>query len=570
MRMLRTFFLALFAALFAMTASAEERIDRFDVTIEVQTDGDIIVTERIAVTAEGNVIRRGIFRDLFRYYESDGARLAYGYDVIGVTRDGHSEPYETETDGNAFRIRIGDADVFIEPGPHAYEIRYRVRNQVRYFDGYDEVYWNVTGNYWAFPILAARASIVLPPGARVSATRGYTGGLGADGADYTHTGSGSQHVFEATRQLEAGEGLTVAIGFGKGLIDPPSGIDQSWIWWQRNGSLAILLASLGALAWFHLRSFDRVGRDPPKGPVFPLYEPPKGFSPAAAHHVYYRGLRGHTALIATLMNLAVKERIRIDASDKKVTVLDRISANEDTLGLATEDVTLEQSLFRHSDHKVLDREYDSTLTDAYTSFKGSLSRKYGEDYFRWNVGYTVAGLALTAGGVLFAVSQASMWTTWHTLAILTLAILNVAFLYLMPAPTPRGQQARTEIEGFRLYMETAEKLQLNAVEVGSAKLPAMSKQRYEAFLPYAVALGVEKPWTRHFERLLPAEAEAYNPGWAGFSTGGGRSLSALNNSLISSMSSGVSGALPQSSGSSGSGGGGSSGGGGGGGGGGGW
>jgi uncharacterized membrane protein YgcG len=125
-------------------------------------------------------------------------------------------------------------------------------------------------------------------------------------------------------------------------------------------------------------------------------------------------------------------------------------------------------------------------------------------------------------------------------------------------------------EGFRLYMETAEKLQLNAVEVGSAKLPPMSKQRYEAFLPYAVALGVEKPWTRHFERLLPAEAEAYNPGWAGFSTGGGRSLSGLNDSLISSMSSGVSSALPQSSGSSGSGGGGSSGGGGGGGGGGGW
>lgn len=570
MRALRGFLLTIFAALFAMAASADERIDRFDVAIEVQKDGDILVTEMIAVTAEGNAIRRGIFRDLPRYYERDGARLAFGYDAISVKRDGRDEPYATETDGGAFRIRIGNADVLIEPGPHEFEIKYRVRNQVRYFDRFDEIYWNVTGNYWAFPILAARASIALPAGARVSATRGYTGSPGVDGADYTHTSSGGRHVFEATRRLEAGEGLTVAIGFEKGLIDPPSGVDESWLWWQRNGSLAILLASLGALAWFHLRSFDRVGRDPPKGPVFPLYEPPKGFSPAAAHHVYYRGLRGHTALIATLMNLAVKERIRIDASDKKVTVLDRIGANGDTSGLATEDVTLEQSLFRHGDHKVLDREYDSTLTDAYTSFKGSLSRKYGEDYFRWNVGYTVAGLALTAGGVVFAVSQASMWTTWHTLAILLLAILNVAFLYLMPAPTPRGQEARTEIEGFRLYMETAEKLQLNAVEVGSKKLPPMSKQRYEALLPYAVALGVEKPWTRHFERLLPAEAEAYNPGWAGFSAGGSRSLSALNNSLISSVSSGVSSALPQSSGSSGSGGGGSSGGGGGGGGGGGW
>jgi uncharacterized membrane protein YgcG len=570
MRPLRVVLVALFTALFAMAAVAEERIDRFDVKIDVQADGDIVVTEVIAVTAEGNAIRRGIFRDLPRYFESDGARLAYGYDAISVKRDGRDEPYETETDGNAFRIRIGDADVFLEPGPHAYEIQYRVRNQVRYFENYDEVYWNVTGNYWAFPILAARASIALPSGARVSATRGYTGSLGNDGADYTHTGSGSRHVFETTRRLESGEGLTVAIGFAKGLIDPPSGVDESWLWWQRNGSLLILLVSLGVLVWFHLRSFDRVGRDPPKGPVFPLYEPPKGFSPAGVHHVYYRGLRGHTALIATLMNLAVKGRIRIDASDEKVTVLDKTNASEDKEGLATEDVSFETSLFRHSDHKVLDREYDPTLTDAYTSFKGSLSRKYGEDYFKWNVGYTMAGLTLTAVGAVFAISQASMWTMWHTLAILALAAVNVVFLYLMPAPTPRGQQARTEIEGFRLYMETAEKLQLNAVEVGSKKPPPMSKQRYEAFLPYAVALGVEKPWTQHFERLLPSEAEAYSPGWTSFSTRGGHSLSALNNSLVASMSSGVSSAIPQSSGSSGSGGGGSSGGGGGGGGGGGW
>ena len=572
MRAFRVFssllFAGVFAALFAMAASAQERIDRFDVTIEVQKDGDIVVTERLAIIAEGEQIRRGIFRDLPRYFESEGAKLSYGYDVVSVTRDGRSEPYEMETEDSAYRIRIGDAHVFLEPGAHAYEIRYRVRNQVRYFDNYDEVYWNATGNYWVFPILAARVSVVLPPGARIAAAKAYTGDQGAAGADYTHTGSGSRHVFETTRRLEAGEGLTVAIGFDKGLIDPPSDFDQNWLWWQRNGALAILMASLGALAWFYIRSFDRVGRDPIKGPVFPLYEPPTGFSPAAAHHVYYRGLRGHTALIATLMNLAVKGRIRIDTSKKGVTILERIYEGDDVAGLASEDVTLERSLV--SSRRVLDGTYDSVLTGAYESFKGALSRKYGADYFKWNIGYTLAGLALTAVGVVFAASQASMWTTLHTFAVLALAVLNVVFLYLMPAPTPKGQSVRTEIEGFRLYMETAEKLQLNAVEVGSQKLPPMSKQRYEAFLPYAVALGVEKPWTRHFERLLPQVAESYSPGWAGFWAGGGHSLSGLNEALISSISSGVSSALPQSSSSSGSGGGGFSGGGGGGGGGGGW
>jgi uncharacterized membrane protein len=142
--------------------------------------------------------------------------------------------------------------------------------------------------------------------------------------------------------------------------------------------------------------------------------------------------------------------------------------------------------------------------------------------------------------------------------------------YFLPAATPGGQKVRTEIEGFRLYLKTAEQLQLNAVKVGSDAPPPMTVERYERFLPYAVALGVEKPWTEHFEKLMPMEAAEYRPVWTSGNYGGGRSLAALNSALVAGIASGVTSSLPQSSSSSGSGGGGSSGGGGGGGGGGGW
>lgn len=568
---LRLLFLAVIAFLAVSAAIGEEAITRFDVTIEVQKNADVVVTERIAVEAEGVSIRRGIFRDLPFYYESDGARLPYSYEVLDVLRDSRREPYETETDGNAFRIRIGREDVYLDHGAHEYEIRYRVRNQVRYFDNHDEIYWNATGNYWDFPIRAARANVVLPEGATILGTNAYTGYLGSRGADYVHTGQGDTHVFEVTRQLESREGLTVSVSIAKGLIEPPSAADEAWLWWQRNGSLAILGGSFLALFWFYLRSFHRVGRDPPKGPVFPRYEPPKGYSPAAAHHVYYRGLRQHYALIATLMNLAVKGRISIDASDRKVTELSHTpDKGAPKASFTAEDAALEQGLFRGQSRKSIGAKYDAGFTAVYTSFRKALSAKYGAAYFRWNALYTTAGLILTGLGLLAAVNQASMWTLWHTGGVLALAALNIAFIYLMPAPTPRGQKVRNEIEGFRLYMETAEKLQLNAVEVGGEAPPPMSRERYEAFLPYAVALGVERPWTRHFERLLPGEADNYNPVWSHVSTRGSRSLSSLNNALVATMATGVSSALPQSSGSSGTGGGGFSGGGGGGGGGGGW
>ncbi|MEM8615500.1 MAG: DUF2207 domain-containing protein [Pseudomonadota bacterium] len=570
---LRLIAISLAALFISVNAQAEEGINRFDVVIEVEKDGDIVVTETINVTVEGQQIRRGIFRDLPAYYrdpDREGDRLPYQYNVLSVRRDGSREPYDRSVENNAMRIRIGDPDRFLERRDHTYEIRYRVKNQVRYFDNYDEVFWNVTGNYWAFPIKSASARITLPNGAGAIQTAGYTGGQGQTGADYTYRRDGEAHVFTTTQPLDRREGLTVAVGFEKGIVDPPSAGDRGWLWWARHGALAILAASFIGLLTFFYRNFNRVGRDPSKGPVFPRYEAPSGYSPAAVHHIYNRGFSGHDALIATIMDMSMKGRMSIEASekDKKKTTL----RFEDT-GTAKLDAIssgLLDGLFSNRSSVKLGEKYDSKFTSAYTQFRKSVSKDYGTSYFKWNAGYTILGALASGGAVIFAIMQAHNWSGLHTLGVLAIVVLNLVFMYLMPAPTRKGQDVRTEIEGFKLYMEKAEKLQLNAVEVGSEAPPPMTTERYEKFLPYAVALGVEKPWTKHFERLIPKDAAAYNPGWTNMNSRNFGSMSNMTSRMVSGMSSGVTSAMPQSSSSSGSGGGGFSGGGGGGGGGGGW
>ena len=570
MMLLRRIFISgLFLAI-TQAAFAAEQISQFDVAIEVETNGDIIVTETINVTSEGNQIRRGIFRDLPRLYTQDGIELPYRYDVLSIRREGKREPYQKSKVGNAIRLRIGDADVFLGNGAHSYEIRYRAKNQVRYFDGHDEIYWNATGNYWAFPIVKAQATVRLPQGAKVTSTKAYTGKFGDTDADYDYLRNGDNHTFKTKKALAQNEGLTIAIGFEKGLIDPPSSADKSWLWWQRNGSIAVLVISLLGLFGFYYRSFDRVGRDPAKGPVFPRYAPPEGYSPAAVHQIFHRGMNGHKALIATIMNLAVKGRLTIDAASKKATTLTRSADMSAMAGFSPIDLALENKLFKHGSEKSLGKKYDADFTSAYESFKSAISREYGASYFKWNFAYVFVGGALTFAAVFYAIKHAPNWSILHTNIVILLAGLNGWFAYLMPAPTSKGQEIRTEIEGFKLYLDTAEKLQLNATKVGSDAPPMMTTERYERFLPYAVALGVEKPWTRHFEKRVPEEAKAYSPAWTNMSSGGFRSLSGLSSALVSNMSSGVTSALPQSSSSSGSSGGGSSGGGGGGGGGGGW
>lgn len=570
---LRAFIATLCAFLcFGLAASAQEEIRSFDVEIEVEQDGDIVVTERIAINVEGQEVRRGIFREFPAYYRDDdtGGNLPYRYKILDVRRDGAKEPYNRDQEGNAVRLRIGDADRFLEHREHVYEIRYRVKNQIAYFDTQDELYWNVTGNYWGFPIQSATARVTLPEGAQVTETTAYTGRFGSSARGTNYRWTGDAHYFETTEALGRRDGLTISIGIEKGMIDPPSWSDKGWLWWARNGSLTALLLSFGGLLVFYYRSFNRVGRDPAKGPIFPQYEPPEGYSPAAAHQIFYRALSGHNALIASLMYLGTKDliRIEVDPDDKKQTTLTKLSSDAVT-DLSPETADLYEALFDQRETVTLGEGYDEDFSSAYAQFQSDTSDRYGSAYFKWNPIYVVVGGVLSVFAIVLAILQHSYWTWWHTSAIFALIGLNALFMYLMPAPTRRGQNVRTHLEGFRLYMDKAEKLQLNAVEAGSEAPPPMTVERYEKFLPYAVALGVEKPWTKHFERLIPAEAETYEPTWSNVGARSFGSMGRMTTSVMSSMSSGVSTSLPQSSGS-GSGGGGFSGGGGGGGGGGGW
>jgi hypothetical protein len=154
-----------------------------------------------------------------------------------------------------------------------------------------------------------------------------------------------------------------------------------------------------------------------------------------------------------------------------------------------------------------------------------------------------------------------------------IVLANGLFYYLMGAPTPLGSRMMDGIDGLRQYLTLAEKDRLNMQGA-----PDMSPRHFETLLPYAVALGVEKPWTETFDRWLlaaagGAAAAAYQPGWYHGDSFGPGSFSDTVGGFAGSMADTMTASLPpppKSSSSGFSSGGGFSGGGGGGGGGGGW
>lgn len=570
MRYIRSFCFAFLTFIIAVApAFAAETIKRYDVDMRVNADGSLVVTETLDVQVEGVEFRRGIFRTFPRYLVTDsGRRLDQSYDILSITRDGRKDGYHTRTSGNSRTYYIGKEDVLLDPGLYTYELKYKVPFSIRRQDNTDELYWNAIGSYWNVPIESGTLSVSFPQGANASQVNSYMGGTATRGEAMNYLrGNDGEYVFDVDRTLNPGEGVTLSLSVPKGVINPPSAAEQRYYWMKENGPTSVLSTLLALLAAFYTWAWNKVGRDPVKKAIIPLYEAPKGYSPAAVSHIYYRSVKGYFPLIASLMNLAIKDRIEID-TDKKTTMLTLLS--DDAAELPEEEAYLLERVFGHGKTKVtLNKKPNKSFHSAMTKFHQKLGKMFGSDYYKGNAGFGCLGVIISVIAIFWAIAysdgQVKSWV-WGLAA--ALIAMNFIAFKLIAAPTEKGQRIRTEIEGLRLYLKTAEENVLNSAKVG--EMPPITVERYERFLPYAIALDVEKPWTKYFEKSMPVEASDYRIHNTHGNFSSGQGVSNMTKAIVAGVAAGVAAAAPASSSSSGSGGGGSVGGGGGGGGGGGW
>jgi len=627
----------------ACGAQAEEVIRGYHADITVLPDATIEVTETITVNAEGNDIKRGIFRDFPLYaVDQNGFLRQVDFDLISVERDGQPEDHHTESVTGGIRIYTGSAEVFLEPGEFTYAITYRTGRQIRYFDDHDELYWNVTGNGWMFPIEQASASVTLPDGAVPTRTAVYTGPMGSTAQNAREMPGSDGLEFQTTRPLGPGEGLTIVLGFDKGLVAAPSAEDGFWWFLRDNLNLIIALGGLIVVSLYYLRSWFAVGRDPARGVVVPRWDAPDGISPALVNYIENKGFSGGgwTALSASALDLAVKGYVELDDLDAGITI--RRTKKPVDGRLESGQALLIREIPSAGDELVIDKENGKRVQSVGSAFRQAIEKEHRDKYYKGNAGYIGFGIGLSVVIILalfifgsldedvyammlvptffaiffgsFTVGLVKMFQRGRSLftkiiSILALAfigfvalstmglmlismwmdleqthqipvllafggilLVNFLFLFLMGAPTPLGRKLMDGIEGLRIYLTLAERDRMNM-----AGAPTMSPSHFEKLLPYAVALGVEKPWSRTFEAWLAtaaagAASAAYAPAWYhGNNPGGfGGRIGGFSSSMASTIASTIPAPPPSSSSSSSGFSGGSSGGGGGGGGGGGW
>jgi Predicted membrane protein (DUF2207) len=395
--------LLVFCGVFGASAVAQERILSFDSDINVSDDGTMLVHETIRVHAENQQIRHGIYRDLITdYTDPRGEPTHVSYDIVSTRRDGADEPYHTGTWPQGVRIFLGARRGMVPAGDHTYELTYRTARQIRFYNDHDELYWNVTGYEWNFPIEQARARVMLPASIprRVIETYAYTGPKGYQGRDFKATlENDGSYYFESTAPIGVHECLTIVCFWDKGYMQPPTDAQKRAWFLSDNQGILYALGGLVLVLLYQFLTWSMVGKDPSPGTIVAQYMPPPELSAAGMRELVKMGF-DNKAFAACIVGIAAKKYLTINKDALDQYTLAKIDSKAP---LTEEEQLVASRLFARGPNVLLNVVNRDVISEAVKALKLSLSTRMEKVYFVRNGKYVIPSVVLSILAMLIAV-----------------------------------------------------------------------------------------------------------------------------------------------------------------------
>jgi uncharacterized membrane protein YgcG len=540
-------------------ATKELRIERFDEEVVVGSDGTVDVTENIRVHFIGGPWH-GLYRTIpIEYFTPQGLNYTLFLAIQSIT-NGEGQKLKCESSRvrhyRKLKIFVPDAD----NSTQTILIHYKVADALRFFEDHDELYWNVTGDSWDVPIQSASARVVLPASTTGIRVNSFTGAYGTNTHDSDAQVLGNGVEVHTRDTLRYHEGLTVAVAFDKGFVYEPTAVAKFFRTLRSN---VVLLIPIGIFVLMFYLWWTR-GRDPRLRPISAQYEPPDKLTPGEVGTLIDASADMRD-ITASIVDLAVRGYLVIEEKEKshmlglwhdKNYVFHLKKSRNDWAAVKPHEQALLGGLFADGD--------DVSLSDLHNRFyrvlpsikngifdalveHGYYARRPDRVRSAYIGGGLVVGFLLIWGGNVVA-SNLGMAPMPFIIAGFLSGAFICGFGWFMPAHTEQGTRALEKTLGFEDFLAHVEADRFNRM----VKTPEM----FEKFLPFAMAMGVEKNWSKAFQGI-------YNqpPSWyQGSSLGPNFYAMSFVNDLgaMSTQASSIMTSAPRSSGGSGFGGGGGS------------
>ena len=490
----------------SVQAYFEWYIPEFEVNIQVLENGNLIVTEHIQ--ADFDIKKHGIYRDIpVKYLNDLGLNYNLRLDVLSVADEqGTPWNYETSKSGQNIRIKIGDADVYVQD-KQEYIIKYSVQRGIKFFDEFDELYWNATGNEWEVPIKKVSLTVEYPDESEVKTTC-FTGYRYSRKKNCTQNSDENKAYF-STKNLAPHEGLTASIAFEKELLTPPPILKE--VVWFVSDNWGFGLPFLAFLCLYYL--WWTRGKDPKKHHTIVVeFSAPDDLTPAEMGT-----LTDESAdlkdISAEIVHLAVNKYLVIEEVKKKgwifsdtKFVLRKKKDKKPKKPLNKHQKLLMKALFGTKDTVKM----SDLKNKFYKSIPGIKEALYNEvvnekKYFPKNpqkvrIKYFVIGAMI----LFFSFFGFGFFAAFERFDLLfgTL-LLGPVFMIMsrfMPRKTLKGSEAYRKTLGFQDYINTAERYRVKFQE---------DQNIFERFLPYAMIFGLADKWGEAFKDIYKGKPDWY-------------------------------------------------------------
>ena len=251
------------------------------------------------------------------------------------------------------------------------------------------------------------------------------------------------------------------------------------------------------------------GRDPDSGlSVAPMYEPPKGLTPAEAGTLLTDDIEARD-ITSTLIDLAVKGYLKIVETESKVLfithkdyILRLMKPRSEWQELAAHELEVLNNIFpevtaEETSLSSLKNRFYIALPSIRQEIMAALKAKdlYSTDPESAK-GLALVGILVIALPFLYLQLTGRIRLTNSPLVLVIGVAISALIVYLfghhLAAKTVRGARTRIACLGFKEFM----------TRVDGDRIKRMPPDTFEKFLPYAMAFGVEQHWAKAFQGLI--------------------------------------------------------------------
>lgn len=467
--------------------SSEFNIENYNVVLDVDKDNKVDVTEIVTINIPSNEFN-GIYKSIplwQEYYNKDLEKtkkkiLISNLRVIG-------EKYVLDEFNNRVGIRIGSQKTKVEKGLHTYTIKYRYNMGKDPNSSFDEFIFNLFDNYNNTKINNMTVTVNMPkPFANnimfLDGTKDITNKV-------NYQISGNSLLININDYI-IDNSLTVNITLPNNYF--VIGTYNYGIWCLLICIAIIVMSMSSYIAW------KRYSTKTTKRFQTVEFYPPDDLDSAQVGYIYGQtNIRKLT--VSLIIQLASKGYISIEeVENKKYNILNTGKERKDLKPLSITEQIVYQELFKNGDSNLLadDYSFTSVFYKVSNCLKTVIDKKIHDNKSKkiMNTISTLLLLSICAWmtAYLFIKDLDPKLDYLYLVSFIAIFITGL-FSILMNQKNDYGQIISAKILGFRNYLITAEKNQLET-------LVSEDPDYFYNILPYTYALDISDIWINNFDK----------------------------------------------------------------------